>query len=249
MTAAITLKKLSKNFASRALFKNVTASFAAGAVHLVVGRNGSGKSTLLRMIGGLVRPSSGEIAFAHEDVLIGYLGHATFLYPNLTARENLLFWQRAYKQPASEKDVLAMLARVGLAPFADTRAGVFSRGMTQRLSLARVLLLQPGICLFDEPETGLDTASRDMLHTEIARAAQRGACVLWVSHLAARTELAGTVPVDAVYEVKNKGLVLHKGTRADKEPAHEAACPAEPAKEPEQTLKEAAQVNGEGASC
>ena len=201
MTAAITLKKLSKNFASRALFKNVTASFAAGAVHLVVGRNGSGKSTLLRMIGGLVRPSSGEIAFAHEDVLIGYLGHATFLYPNLTARENLLFWQRAYKQPASEKDVLAMLARVGLAPFADTRAGVFSRGMTQRLSLARVLLLQPGICLFDEPETGLDTASRDMLHTEIARAAQRGACVLWVSHLANDTNLA-----DVVHEVRGKGL-------------------------------------------
>lgn len=209
MTAAITLKKLSKNFASRVLFKNVSASFAAGAVHLVTGRNGSGKSTLLRMIGGLVRPSAGDIVFAREEALIGYLGHSTFLYPNLTARENLLFWQRACNQSASDKDVLAMLAHVGLAPFADTRAGVFSRGMTQRLSLARVLLLKPDICLFDEPETGLDTASRDMLHTEIAAAARRGACVLWVSHMAARTDLA-----DAIFEVKNKGLHCLQGQAA-----------------------------------
>lgn len=203
MTDAITLKNLGKNFALRILFKNVSASFASGAIHLVIGKNGSGKSTLLRMIGGLVRPTSGEILFADEDVLVGYLGHSTFLYPNLTARENLLFWQKAYNKPASEKTVLDMLSHVGLAAFADTRAGVFSRGMTQRLSLARVLLLEPGICLFDEPETGLDKASREMLYVEMRKARDRGACVLWVSHLANDTNLA-----DVVHEVRGK--VLHR---------------------------------------
>ena len=203
MTKAITLKQLGKNFALRILFKNVSASFAAGAIHLVIGKNGSGKSTLLRMVGGLVRPSSGEILFADDNALVGYLGHSTFVYPNLTARENLLFWQRAYNQPASEKDVLAMLAHVGLAAFADTRAGIFSRGMTQRLSLARVLLLRPSICLFDEPETGLDKTSREMLYHEMKMARDRGACVLWVSHLAGDTNLA-----DMVHEVRGKGLHL-----------------------------------------
>ena len=216
MTKAITLKQLGKNFALRILFKNVSASFAAGAIHLVIGKNGSGKSTLLRMVGGLVRPSSGEILFADDNALVGYLGHSTFVYPNLTARENLLFWQRAYNQPASEKDVLAMLAHVGLAAFADTRAGIFSRGMTQRLSLARVLLLRPSICLFDEPETGLDKTSREMLYHEMKLARDRGACVLWVSHLAGDTSLA-----DMVHEVRGKGLHLVEGTPSDTVPEEE----------------------------
>lgn len=216
MTKAITLKQLGKNFALRILFKNVSASFAAGAIHLVIGKNGSGKSTLLRMVGGLVRPSSGEILFADDNALVGYLGHSTFVYPNLTARENLLFWQRAYNQPASEKDVLAMLAHVGLAAFADTRAGIFSRGMTQRLSLARVLLLRPSICLFDEPETGLDKTSREMLYHEMKLARDRGACVLWVSHLAGDTNLA-----DMVHEVRGKGLHLVEGTPSDTVPEEE----------------------------
>lgn len=216
MTKAITLKQLGKNFALRILFKNVSASFAAGAIHLVIGKNGSGKSTLLRMVGGLVRPSSGEILFADDNALVGYLGHSTFVYPNLTARENLLFWQKAYNQPASEKDVLAMLAHVGLAAFADTRAGVFSRGMTQRLSLARVLLLRPSICLFDEPETGLDKTSREMLYHEMKLARDRGACVLWVSHLAGDTNLA-----DMVHEVRGKGLHLVEGMPSDTVPEEE----------------------------
>lgn len=198
----IELRKVGKSFASRVLFKNVTATLEAGRVHLLTGGNGSGKSTLLRMIAGLTRPTAGEIVLEDEDVLMGYLGHATFTYGNLTAVENLAFWRRAYGQAASEKDILSMLAHVGLAPFAHTRAGVFSRGMTQRLALARVLLLKPAVYLLDEPETGLDKASRELLHDEMKKARDNGACVVWVSHLARDTRLA-----DVEYELTQKTLV------------------------------------------
>lgn len=198
----IELRKVGKSFASRVLFKNVTATLKAGRVHLLTGSNGSGKSTLLRMIAGLTRPTAGEIVLEDEDVLMGYLGHSTFVYGNLTAVENLAFWQRAYGQTADERDILSMLAHVGLAPFAHTRAGVFSRGMTQRLALARVLLLKPAVYLLDEPETGLDKASRELLHDEMKRARDNGACVVWVSHLARETSLA-----DMEFELSQKTLV------------------------------------------
>ena len=201
----ITLKHVSKSFAARLLFRDVTASFASGAVHLVLGRNGSGKSTLLRLIGGLSRVTSGEIAFARDDARIGYLGHATFLYPNLTAYENLAFWQKAYGQSAQEQAILKMLAHVGLAPFAHSRVGVFSRGMAQRLSLARVLLLRPDIYLLDEPETGLDKTSRVLLQDEILKARAGNACILWVSHLAEEQGLA-----DTICTVQQKTLVCRQ---------------------------------------
>lgn len=208
----IELKSVCKTYGARTLFKNVTASFAGGSVHLVTGRNGSGKSTLLRMIGGLSRVDSGEIAFADEDAVVGYLGHRTFLYPNLTAHENLVFWQRAYGRGADSQSVDRMLVHVGLAAHAHTRAGVFSRGMSQRLSLARVLLLAPPVLLLDEPETGLDTASRRLLLDEIDRARARGACVLWVSHLADGDGLA-----DRVFEVRDRKLL-------EVETAREGTC-------------------------
>ncbi len=201
----ITLKHVSKSFASRLLFRDVTASFASGAVHLILGRNGSGKSTLLRLIGGLSRVTSGSIVFAREDARIGYLGHATFLYPNLTAYENLAFWQKAYGQSAQEQAILKMLAHVGLTPFAHSRVGVFSRGMAQRLSLARVLLLRPDIYLLDEPETGLDKTSRVLLQDEILKARADNACILWVSHLAEGQSLA-----DSICTVQKKTLVCRQ---------------------------------------
>ena len=216
----IELRKVGKSFASRVLFRNVTATLEAGRVHLVTGSNGSGKSTLLRMIAGLSRPTAGEIVLEDEDAPMGYLGHSTFVYGNLTAVENLAFWQRACAKKAREKDILSMLAHVGLAPFAHTRAGVFSRGMTQRLALARVLLLRPAVYLLDEPETGLDRTSRELLHEEMKKARENGACVVWVSHLARDMDLA-----DVVYELAGKTLVERTPTPG-KEKAREAAAAA-----------------------
>lgn len=206
----IRLSHLSKAYGARLLFRDVSARFAEGAVHLITGRNGSGKSTLLRLVGGLSRPTSGEVLFARDDLSTGYLGHATFLYPGLTAVENLAFWQKAYGRPADRREIAAMLERVGLTAFAHTRCAVFSRGMAQRLSLARVLLLAPDICLLDEPETGLDAASRKILEDEILAARDRGACVLWVSHAT-----PARVRPDAVFHLAHKSLHLTRGTPQD----------------------------------
>ncbi len=205
----IALHHVTKSYGPLILFKDVSARFEKGRVHLVAGRNGCGKSTLLRLMGGLSACTSGDVVLDAEEPRTGYLGHATFLYPGLTAMENLAFWQRAAGLPVRREELLDMLEHVNLLPFAHSRAGVFSRGMAQRLSLARVLLTRPGILLLDEPETGLDAASRQMLAAEVDDARRRGACVLWVSHQEAARDLA-----DVVYEVRGHGLV----------PAGEGAC-------------------------
>ncbi len=213
----IELTHVNKSYGALLLLKDVSAAFAKGRVYLVTGRNGSGKSTLLRLIGGLSQPDSGTIACSKDDARTGYLGHATFLYPNLTAVENLSFWQKAYGMKSSEEDIMAMLERVGLLPFAHTHAGVFSRGMAQRLSLARVLLLKPDILLLDEPETGLDAASRTLLSREVGLAKDRGACVLWVSHAKAEDRYRA----DAVFEVAEHNLIERN---PDDPSAGEALC-------------------------
>ncbi len=199
----IVLSHVSKSYGSLLLFEDVNAAFDAGHVHLVTGRNGSGKSTLLRMIAGLCGCTSGSITFSREDIRTGYLGHSTFLYPGLSALDNLAFWQKTAGLPAPRKHLLDALDHVGLLPFAHTRTAVFSRGMAQRLSLARVLLTVPDIFLLDEPETGLDSLSRTLLQYEVIRAAKRGACVLWVTH-----QCSMDTGSAIVYTVRNRGLYV-----------------------------------------
>ena len=175
------LHRVAKLFGLKAVLRNVSCTFAPGSITLLVGDNGAGKSTLLRMAAGLSRPSAGEITRA-ENAVIGYVGHATFLYPGMTALENLAFWARLYGTSTREKDLLALLDQVGLAAHAHERAGVFSRGMAQRLNLARVLMRPADLLLLDEPGTGLDASSRALLREQMRAARDRGACVIVVSH-------------------------------------------------------------------
>ncbi|WP_428569126.1 MAG: heme ABC exporter ATP-binding protein CcmA [Solidesulfovibrio sp. DCME] len=176
------LHRVSRFFGERAVLRGIDLDIEPGRVVLVVGPNGAGKSTLLRLAAGLMPPSEGEVELALAPGEIGYVGHRTLIYPKLTARANLRFWLRLAGRPRDDATVLAALARVGLAGFADEEAGVFSRGMSQRLSLARVFLTAPKLLLLDEPGTGLDPASAAMLRREIRAAAEAGAAVLWVSH-------------------------------------------------------------------
>ncbi|MDL2267612.1 heme ABC exporter ATP-binding protein CcmA [Desulfovibrio sp. OttesenSCG-928-G15] len=182
----ICVNKLSHFYGSRLVFKDLSFCLPATSVTLLAGANGAGKSTLLKILAGLVHPSAGEVSYpdrnntaAEGDQSIGYLGHQTFIYPEMTAAENLLFWARLYgKSIEPEKE----LARVELAMFADEKAGGFSRGMAQRLNLARVFMLQPDIVLLDEPGTGLDTRSTAILHEHIAAFRHKGAAVVWITH-------------------------------------------------------------------
>lgn len=175
---------ISRFYGPRLVFRDVSLEVPAGAVMLLAGPNGAGKSTLLKIMAGLIRPSSGEILFQDDAAapLIGYLGHQTFIYPDLTALENLRFWTSLSLRGVSDKTLRDILDRVELAPFAEEKAKGFSRGMAQRLNLARVFLLRPDILLLDEPGTGLDTRSTAVLHREIARAREEGAGIVWITH-------------------------------------------------------------------
>ncbi|MDY7002219.1 MAG: ABC transporter ATP-binding protein [Thermodesulfobacteriota bacterium] len=178
----IRLKNISKFFGAKLVFKNVGLELDRGAILLVVGPNGAGKSTLLKIMAGLAKPTTGEVDVSLGPEKIGFLGHQTFIYPRLSAVENLRFWSGMYGLSKTENDLLEVLTRMGLKASAFEEAGSFSRGMAQRLSLARVLLLEPDLLFLDEPGTGLDVRSRGVLSREIQAAKTRGAALVWVSH-------------------------------------------------------------------
>ena len=172
--------KVSKQYGGRNIVREISLRLSGGEIVLLAGSNGVGKSTVLRLAAGLTAPSSGNVEM--EDVRLGYLGHGTGVYANLSALENLAFWQRLHNADARVSTLTAALERVGLTRRGRDRAGSFSRGMVQRLNLARLLLQDPDVLLLDEPGTGLDPQSVGLLTAEVLAARARGAGVLWVSH-------------------------------------------------------------------
>lgn len=176
--------RVAKLYNERLVFKDVTFTVLPASVTLLTGANGAGKSTLLKILSGLARPSLGTVERGARDTETGYLGHGTFLYPRLTARENLFFWGRMQGLPEKELGarVDAMLENMELTAFSDEKSGDFSRGMSQRLNLARLFLGNPRLLLLDEPGSGLDARSMDILRREIGKAREAGAGIVWVSH-------------------------------------------------------------------
>ena len=181
----LSLRNVARFYGPRLVFRDVSLDVPEGSVTLLTGANGAGKSTLLGIMAGLIRPSAGEVVLrkrGKEEIRIGCLGHRTFLYPGLSAMENLRFWASLYAPGLPGTAFDAILERLELAPFAGEKAGIFSRGMAQRLSLARVFLPAPHILLLDEPGAGLDARSTAVLHREIAAARESGAGIVWVTH-------------------------------------------------------------------
>ena len=157
-------KDLQKSYGPLRAVDGVSFALAPGEFLTVFGPNGAGKTTLLGMLGGGLKPSAGEVRLGGEKLdpsetewrsRIGILSHQTFLYGHLTAAENLRFYGALYGVVGDDV-VGESLERVGLADRADSRVGTFSRGMRQRLALARTLLHDPELVLLDEPYTGLD---------------------------------------------------------------------------------------------
>jgi heme exporter protein A len=163
-----------------------------GAVIAVLGPNGAGKSTLLRLLAGLTRPTAGSIRYVggldrrSARRLVGYIGHATFLYPALSARENLEFAARLYGVADPRATARALLDGLDLASVAERAAGAFSRGLSQRLAIARALVHDPALVLLDEPFTGLDPVSADRLADRIERLRAAGRALVLVTHDLAR---------------------------------------------------------------
>ncbi len=181
-TSLISLRGVAKFYGERLVFKGLEMDIPAGRVLMVVGVNGAGKSTLLRVLAGLASPSAGVVEHAVDKTRMAYLGHQTFLYAEATARENLRFWTRLHGLNLDDAALDAALNRVGLARYAEEQAGIFSRGMAQRLNLARVFCLSPELLFLDEPDTGLDERSKGFLLRQIEELRSAGGTVVWVSH-------------------------------------------------------------------
>lgn len=200
------LEAVGKAHNARAVLRGVTLDVAPGTLTLVTGPNGSGKSTLLRIMAGLSRPDNGSVTYYGPPGSIGYLGHETLLYPQLTAMENLEFWARLHGLPPDGDAPFDALDRMGLDAHADERAGVFSRGMAQRLSLARLFLLSPSLILLDEPLTGLDASSAARLRDLAPALKARGAALVWVTH----DPDADAAHADAVLTIKGDGVLARR---------------------------------------
>jgi heme exporter protein A len=189
-TPALELSALSKAFGSRKALDAVSLTLPQGAFLSIFGPNGAGKTTLLRVLATLARPSSGtarllglSLREQPEDIRahIGLISHRSLLYPDLTAEENLSFAARLYGVDDPARRVSQMLATVELTARRHDAVRSFSRGMTQRLSIARALIHDPSLVLLDEPYSGLDPHAVEILDGLLA-SLRAGRSFVMVSH-------------------------------------------------------------------
>lgn len=187
----VSLTDVRKSFGRYLALSRVTCVFRRGEATALLGANGAGKSTLLAILSTLCRPTSGTVLYDGLDHLvagprlrgrIGVLAHTPMVYAQMTSRENLLFFARLHGLDNAADHVEAWLRRLGLEPVAERPASQLSRGMAQRLSLARALINEPWLLLLDEPFTGLDKEGTLLLHREIAQAVEGGTLTIIVSH-------------------------------------------------------------------
>jgi heme ABC exporter ATP-binding subunit CcmA len=163
----ITARKLGKSFGEKRVLRGVNLDLVRGGFAVVTGPNGSGKTTLLRICAGLALPSDGELHVEAERAQVGYLGHEPLVYRELTALENLELYGRLYRIPERRERIGMLLERFGLWDVRHERVASYSRGMTQRLALCRVLLHAPALLVLDEPYTALDAQGVELLDTQL----------------------------------------------------------------------------------
>lgn len=201
--------KVCKSYGRHRALVDVSLVFEPGRVAAIVGPNGAGKTTLLSILSTLVRATSGEIYLGDEPFSrnpaarqsIGYVGHEPGVYPDLSARQNLRIFATLYGLADPEARITAMLERVDLADVRDdVAARAYSRGMLQRLALARALLHEPEILLFDEPSSALDPVGVRWLGDELRRERDSGRLVILVTH-----------DLEAAAQVANQLVVIRRG--------------------------------------
>jgi heme ABC exporter ATP-binding subunit CcmA len=215
----VSVEDVSRHYGRRRAVSRVTFQASRGQILGLLGPNGAGKSTLLAMLGTLLRPTSGSIRFGTREIStsddslrshIGVLGHDLFLYPELTALENLAFFAALYRIANPDEAARRALARAGLSDRADDAVSGFSRGMRQRVALERALIHQPRLVLLDEPFTGLDDASTAALVARLRGLRDEGAIVVLATH---DLDLADGLLDRAVF--LRDGRMVHAATRPE----------------------------------
>jgi heme exporter protein A len=187
----IEVRDLVKSFGLRTALAGVDLSINAGEFVTLMGPNGAGKTTFLRILATLTRPTSGTLCIAGLDPAqagdevrrrIGFLSHRTLLYDDLTAEQNLDFYARMYDIDNRQARIEDLLMQVDLATRRYDMVRTFSRGMQQRLSVARAVLHRPQVLLLDEPYTGLDPSAAQVLTDLLTELAGKGCTVLLTTH-------------------------------------------------------------------
>jgi heme exporter protein A len=201
----IRVRRLIKRFGWKAVLRGLDFDVQKGEFVALLGPNGSGKTTLLRILASLSRPSMGEVSIAGHRLpeqaaavrrVLGVVSHQPLLYGDLSADENLRFYGRMYDLPDLHGRITQVLSTVGLSARRHDLVRQFSRGMQQRLAIARAILHDPQILLFDEPHTGLDQEATAMLDGVLREVAAKRRTIVMTSHdLDRATHLATRVDI------------------------------------------------------
>jgi heme exporter protein A len=200
---------LVRDFGGVPVLTGVDLAVDAGETVALLGPNGAGKTTLLRVLALLLRPSGGRLALFGVDGAtappalrrrIGFVGHEHGCYADLTPVENLAFYARVFGVPDAGARIEAMLAWAGLAAVARRPVRAFSRGMGQRLALARALLHEPHLLLLDEPYAGLDPDAVAALQERLAALAAAGTAIVLTTH-----------DVERALPIATRVAILHRG--------------------------------------
>ncbi len=185
------IQGLKKSFGLKPVLRGIDLTLPRGERMALMGANGAGKTTLLRILAALTKPGSGSVTINGLDIerdaqqvrrLVGFVAHQPYLYDELSALENLLFFGKMYGVKDAPARSQQLLKRIGLQRRAGDRVGTFSRGMVQRLSLARALLHAPQFLLLDEPDTGLDLEGVQVVTDLLDEHTRQGGTALFTTH-------------------------------------------------------------------
>lgn len=187
----IEIKKLTKQADNKLILRGIDLSITQGETVAILGPNGAGKSTLLKVLATLIKPTSGHVKINGLDLkkdhievkkMFGYLPHSSLLYDHYTPLENLVFFGNLYSVKDVEDRARKLVNEVGLSFFINEPVKNFSRGMIQRIAIARAIIHEPKIMLLDEPHTGLDQGAISILNNVVLSMKQKGCTTLMVTH-------------------------------------------------------------------